>query len=74
MLIYYDFHTQQSLKFTENGQKKNSSEHHELLRQKSFVDERLIQIDRSNSGSNDNGGIQKSVSEHTTHSALKQIG
>ncbi len=86
LLIYWDFHTQPSLGFTENGQKKRK-----YPVSGSCVDEnalyrgrgqrrmdRLVRDDRKATvtqiTTRYNQGIQNTISEHTTHRTLKQMG
>ncbi len=76
LLIYWDFHTQPSLGFTDNGQKKRK-----YPVSGSFVDQnallvrgqrrmgRLVRDDTRY-----NQGMQDTISEHTTRRKLKQMG
>ncbi len=86
LLIYWDFHTQPSLGFTENGPKKEKiSSERQLCGRKWLVDvrgqrrmDRLVRDDRKATvtqiTTRYNQGMQNTISEHTTHRTLKQMG
>ncbi len=84
LLIYWDFHEQPSLGFTENGPKKRK-----YTVSSSCVDEnallmsevrmgRLVRDDRKTTvtqiTTRYNQDLQNTISEHTTHRTLKQMG
>ena len=80
-----DFHAQQSLEFAENGAKTKTSSEQQFCRQKRLVNERgqrrrarLVKADRkvtvTQITTHYNSGMQKSISEHTTHQTSKWIG
>ncbi len=78
LLIYWNFHTQPSLGFTENEKEKISSER-QLCGRKCLFDVRgqrrmgrLVRDDRK--ATRYNQGMQNSISEHTTRRTLKQMG
>ncbi len=85
LLIYWDFHAQPSLGFTENGQKQKISSKQQLCGWKCLVDVRgqrrmgrLVRDDRKATvtqiTTHYNQGMQNTISEHTTHRTLKQMG
>ncbi len=82
LLIYWDFHTQPSLGFTENGQKQKISSERQLCGRKCPVDvrgqRRLVKDDRkatvTQRTTRYNQGMQNTISEHTTRRTLKQMG
>ncbi len=86
LLIYWDFHTQASLGFTENGPKKRKIwSERQLCGWKCLVDVRgqrrmgrLVRDDRKSTVTQItiryNQGMQNTISEHTTHRTLKQMG
>ncbi len=78
-LIYWDFHTQPSLGFTENGPNMV-----QLCGRKCLVDlrgqrrmDRLVRDDRKTTvtqlNTRYNQYLQNTISEHTTHRTLKQM-
>ncbi len=84
LLIYWNFHTQPSLGFTENEKEKISSER-QLSGRKCLVDVRgqrrmgrLVRDDRKATvtyiTTRYNQGMQNTISEHTTRRTLKQMG
>ncbi len=84
LLIYWDFHTQPSLGFTENGQKKRNIQWAAVVGRKCLVDvrgqrrmDRLVR-DRKTTvtliTTRYNQDLQNTISEHTTHRTLKQMG
>ncbi len=85
LLIYWDFHAQPSLGFTENGQKQKISSERQLCGQKCLVDfrgqrgmGRLVRDDRKATvtqiTTRYNQGMQNTISERTTRRTLKQMG
>ncbi len=80
LLIYWDFHAQPSLRFTENG-KKISSER-QLCGRKCLVDvrgqRRMVRDDRKATVTQItpryHQGMQNTISEHTRRWTLKQMG
>ncbi len=85
LLIYWDFHAQPSLGFTVNGPKKIISSERQLCGRKCLVDvrgqgrmSRLVRDDRKTTVTqiitHYNQGLQNTISEHTTHRTLKQMG
>ncbi len=85
LLIYWDFHTQPSLGFTENGPKQKISSKRQLCGQKCLVDVRgqrrmgrLVRDDRKATvtqiNTRYNQGMQNTISECTTRRTLKQMG
>ncbi len=85
LLIYWDFHTQPSLGFTENGPKNRKSSERQLCWWKCLVDVRgqrrmgrLVRDDRKATvtqiTTHYNQGMQNTISEHTTRRTLKQMG
>ncbi len=81
LLIYWDFHTQPSLGFTENGQKQKISSEQQLCERKCLVDvrgQRRRGDDRkatvTQRTTRYNQGMQNTISEHTTRRTLKQMG
>ncbi len=84
LLIYWDFHTQPSLGFTENGLKKKISSERQLCGWKCLVDvrgqrrmDRLLRDDRNATvtqiTTRYNQGMQNTISERTTRRTLKQM-
>ncbi len=84
LLIYWDFHTQPSLGFTENDLKKKISSEQQLCGWKCLVDVRgqrrmcrLVRDDRKTTVTQTttryNQGIQNTISEHTTRRTLKHM-
>ncbi len=84
LLIYWDFHTQPSLEFTENGPKKKISSEWQLCGRKCLVDvrgqrrmNRLVRDDRkatvSQITTRYNQGMQNTISERTIRQTLKQM-
>ncbi len=85
LLIYWDFHTQPSLGFTENGPKKRKSSERQLWGRKCLVNVRgqrrmgrLVKDDRKATvtqiTTRYNQGMQNTIPEHTTCRTLKQMG
>ncbi len=86
LLIYWDFHSQTSLRFTENGPKKEKmSREWQLCGRKCLVDVRgqrrmgrLVRDDRKATvtqiTTRYNQGMQNTIFERTTCRILKQIG
>ncbi len=85
LLIYWDFHTQPSLGFTENGPRKKISSERQLCGWKCLVDvrgqrrmDRLVRDDRkitvTQITTRYNQDLQNTISEHTTRQTLKQMG
>ncbi len=86
LLIYWDFHTQQSLEFTENGpNKRKYPVSGQLCGRQCLVDVRaqrrmgrLVRDDRmatvTQITTRYNQGMQNIISERTTHRTLKQMG
>ncbi len=86
LLIYWDCQAQPSLGFTENGPKKEKiSSERQLCGRKYLVDvrgqrriDRLVRDDRKTTvtqiTTRYNQGVQNTISEHTTHRTLKQMG
>ncbi len=85
LLIYWDFHEQPSLGFTENGPKKRKYPVSGSCGRKCLVDVRgqrrmgrLVRDDRKTTltqiNTRYNQGMQNTISEHTTHRTLKQMG
>ncbi len=85
LLIYWDFHTQPSLGFTENGQKQKISSERQLCERKCLVDVRgqrrmgrLVRDDRKATvtqiTTRYNQGMQNTISERTTRRSLKPMG
>ncbi len=86
LLIYWDFHTQPSLVFTENGpEKEKISSEWQLCGRKCLVDVRgqrrmgrLVRDDRKTTvtqiTTRYNQDLQNTISEHTTRRTLKQMG
>ncbi len=83
LLIYWDFHAQPSLGFTENGHKISSER--QLWGRKCLVDVRdqrrmgrLVKDDRKATvtqiTTRYNQGMQNTISERTTRRTLKQMG
>ncbi len=81
LLIYWDFHTQPSLVFTENGPKKRKYpvsgscvDENALFRRM----DRLVRDDRKTTvtqiTTRYNQDMQNTISEHTTRQTLKQMG
>ncbi len=85
-LLIWDFHTQPSLGFTANGLKKEKiSSERQLCGWKCLVDvrgqrrmDRLVRDDRKATvaqiTTRYNQDLQNTISEHTTHRTLKQMG
>ncbi len=85
LLIYWDFHTQPSLGFTENGPKKRKYPvSGSCVDENNLVDVRgqrrmcrLVRDDRKTTitqiTTRYNQGMQNTISEHTTHRTLKQM-
>ncbi len=86
LLIYWDLHTQPSLGFTENGQKKRKypvsgscvDENALLMSEVRGEWDRLVRDDRKTTvtqiTTRYNQDLQNTISEHTTHRTLKQMG
>ncbi len=85
MLIYWDFHAQPSLGFTEIGPKKRKYpvsgscvDENALLMSGQRRMGRLVRDDRkvivTQISTRYNQGMQNTISEHTTHRTLKQMG
>ncbi len=84
LLIYWDFHTQPSLEFTENGPKKkypvsgSCVDGNGLLMSEVRRTDRLVRDDRKATvtqiTTRYNQGMQNTISEHTTRRTLKQMG
>ncbi len=85
LLIYWDFHAQPSLGFTENGQKQKISSKQQLCGRKCLVDARgqrrmgrLVRDDRKATvtqiTTRYNQGMQNTISERTTRRTLMQMG
>ncbi len=86
LLIYWDFHTQPSLGFTEKGPKKRKYPvSGSCVDEEGLVDVRgqrrmgrLVRDDRKTTvtqiTTRYNQGMQNTISEHTTHRTLKQMG
>ncbi len=83
LLIYWDFNAQPSLGFTENGPEKRKYpvsgscvDENALLMSEENV--RLVRDDRKATvtkiTTRYNQGMQNTISEHTTHRTLKQMG
>ncbi len=83
LLIYWDFHSQPSLWFTENGTEISSER--QMCGWKCLVDVRgqrrmgrLVRDDRKTTvtqiTTHYNQDLQNTISEHTTHRTLKQMG
>ncbi len=84
LLIFWDFHAQPSLGFTENGPKKKISSEQQLCGWKCIVDvrgqrrmSRLVRDDRKATvtqiTTRYNQYMQNTISEHTTRRTLKQM-
>ncbi len=86
LLIYWDFHTQPSLGFTEKGpEKRKYPVSGSCVDEEGLVDVRgqrrigrLVRDDRkakvTQITTRYNQGMQNTISEHTTHRTLKQMG
>ncbi len=86
LLIYWDFHTQPSLGFyREWSEKEKISSERQLCGRKCLVEVRgqrrmgrLVRDDRKTTltqiNTRYNQGMQNTISEHTTHRTLKQMG
>ncbi len=78
LLIYWDFHTQQSLGFKEIFfEKEKIFSEWQLCGRKCLVDGRLVRDDRNATvtqiTTRYNQGMQNTISERTTHRTLKQM-
>ncbi len=84
LLIYWDFHAQPSLGFTENGQRKKENIQWAAVvwtRMPCWCQRRmgrLVRDDRKTTvtqiTTRYNQGVQNTISEHTTRRTLKQMG
>ena len=86
LLIFCDFHAQQSLEFAENGaEKKKTSNEQKFCEQKHLVNERgqrrratVVQAERkvtvTQITTHYNSGMQTSISEHTTRQTSQRAG
>ncbi len=82
LLIYWDFHTQPSLEFTENGPKKRKypvsgscvNENALLMSEVRGEWADWLEMMVTQITTRYNQGMQNTISEHTTHRTLKQMG